>query len=87
MAEGNDGVAKVRKFFNSLGLNRQSAVPEAQKRAIEIFIRILQDFFYINTLGGHREFPGQLDEGKICPGNVGMKLVKDLRKSTGLSAP
>ena len=51
------------------------------------FIAILHEFFYINTLGGHREFPGQLGEGKICPGNVGLALVKELRNFSGLSAP
>ena len=85
--EGRDAVAMVRKFFDAIGINKRPQVPEKQKQSLETFIAILREFFYINTLGGHREFPGQLGEGKICPGNVGLTLVKELRKLTGLSAP
>jgi hypothetical protein len=85
--EGHDGVAMVRKLLDAIGFNEQPLPPVKQKQSLEAFIAILRDFFFINTLGGHREFPGQLGEGKICPGNVGLALVKDLRKSTGLSAP
>ena len=48
---------------------------------------IISEFFYIHTLGGHREFHGQLGEGKICPGNVGLAVVKEIRKTTGLGKP
>ncbi|WP_341312610.1 peptidoglycan recognition family protein [Paraburkholderia sp. IMGN_8] len=85
--EGGDGVAKVRKFLDTVGLSKRPQVPDKQKQSVSKFIDILREFFYINTLGGHREFPGQIGEGKICPGNVGLSLVKELRKSTGLSAP
>ncbi|SAL34266.1 hypothetical protein AWB68_01554 [Caballeronia choica] len=85
--EGRDGVAMVRKFLDAIGVNKRPQVPEKQKQSLEAFIAILREFFYINTLGGHREFPGQLGEGKICPGNIGLTLVKELRKLTGLSAP
>lgn len=51
------------------------------------FTNVLFEFFHIHTLGGHREFPGQPGEGKICPGNIGLTLVSELRKSTGLRAP
>ncbi|WP_244815479.1 peptidoglycan recognition family protein [Caballeronia sp. Lep1P3] len=85
--EGGDRVAKVRKFLNAIGLNNHPQVPDEQKQSVHRFIDILRDFFYITTLGGHREFPGQLGEGKICPGNVGLSLVAGLRRTTGLSAP
>lgn len=85
--EGHDGVARFTKLLNSLGLNSKPQVPLKQKASLESFIAILREFFYINTLGGHREYPGQLGEGKICPGNTGLALVNELRKSTGLSAP
>lgn len=85
--EGRDGVAILRKLFDAMGFNGRPQVLEKQKQSLGAFIAILREFFYINTLGGHREFPGQLGEGKICPGNVGLTLVKELRKLTGLSAP
>lgn len=85
--EGRDGVAVVRKLFDAMGFKGRPRVPEKQKQSLEAFIVILREFFYINTLGGHREFPGQRGEGKICPGNVGLALVKELRKLTGLSEP
>ncbi|SAK99026.1 hypothetical protein AWB81_05661 [Caballeronia arationis] len=85
--EGRDGIAMVRELFDAIGFNERTRVPERQKQSLEAFIAILREFYYIDTLGGHREFPGQLGEGKTCPGNFGLALVKDLRKSTGLSAP
>ncbi|TCF97916.1 N-acetylmuramoyl-L-alanine amidase [Paraburkholderia strydomiana] len=85
--EGHDGVAKVTKLLDLMGLKQKPQVPENQKSSLATFIAILQDFFYITTLGGHREFPGQLGEGKICPGNAGLALVNEMRKSTGLRAP
>ncbi|HEY1999714.1 N-acetylmuramoyl-L-alanine amidase [Paraburkholderia sp.] len=84
--EGRDAVAMVRKLLDAIGFTERPKVPAKQKQSLEAFIAILREFFYIDTLGGHREFPGQLGEGKICPGNVGLKLVKELRKLTGLSA-
>lgn len=85
--EGGDGVAKVRTILDSIGFKQRPQIPETQKNSLKTFIAILRDFFYINTLGGHREFPGQLGEGKICPGNVGLALVKELRNFSGLNAP
>ncbi|BBU26309.1 N-acetylmuramoyl-L-alanine amidase [Burkholderia sp. THE68] len=85
--EGNDHVAQVRQLFAKLGFSKRPKVPDAQVRSVQTFSAILRDFFHIDTLGGHREFPGQLNEGKICPGNVGLELVKKLRRSTGMSAP
>lgn len=74
--EGDDRVAQVRQIFSNLGIGKRPTVPDIQIRSIETFSSILQDFFHIDTLGGHREFPGQLNEGKICPGNVGLELVR-----------
>lgn len=85
--EGRDGVAMIRKFLDTIGFNERPQEPDKQKQTLEAFITILREFFYIDTLGGHREYPGQLGEGKICPGNVGSALVKELRKVSKLSAP
>lgn len=85
--EGGDGVSIVRRILNKIGMDPKPAVPELQMQSLIKFVNILCDFFYVNTVGGHREFPGQLGEGKICPGNVGIELVKAVRKNTGLSAP
>ena len=64
-----------------------SSVPSIQKQTANILITALKNHFYINILGGHREFPNQGSEGKICPGNIGMNFVYELRRSFGLSAP
>lgn len=85
--EGGDKVAKVKSFLNAVGYDQHSVVPEAQKVAIAKFIAILREFFALTKLGGHREYPGQTKEGKICPGNVGLAFVKQLRLTTGLAAP
>lgn len=85
--EGGDGVSRVRSLLDTIGYKLQPSVPGEQKRSLEALIAILCEFFHVHTLGGHREFPGQLGEGKICPGNVGLALVKALRQSTGLNAP
>lgn len=85
--EGNDGVAAIRTLLDRIGFVQRPKIIEQQQRSLRIFIDILCEFFFIKTLGGHREFPGQSGEGKICPGNVGLALVEELRKATGLSAP
>lgn len=85
--EGHDGVARITKLLNSIGFKQKPHVPEKQKLALTAFISTLREFFDIHTLGGHREFPGQLGEGKICPGNVGLAIVNEIRESTGLSVP
>jgi hypothetical protein len=85
--EGHDGVAKVHKFLGAVGFARLPEVDQRQIQSLAAFIAILREFFHIDTLGGHREFPGQLGEGKICPGNIGLEIVGELRKSMGLGAP
>jgi hypothetical protein len=85
--EGNDGVAAIRTLLDRIGFVQRPKILEQQRRSLHTFIDILNEFFFIQTLGGHREFPGQLGEGKICPGNVGLALVQELRNATGLSAP
>lgn len=85
--EGHDGVARVTKLLSLMGLKQKPTVPEQQKSSLAALIGVLQEFFNITTLGGHREYPGQLGEGKICPGNEGLALVDEMRRSTGLKAP
>lgn len=85
--EGHDAVTSLRKLLGKVGIGRDPAIPDRQREAIFKFTNVLCEFFHIHTLGGHREFPGQLGEGKICPGNIGLTLVSELRKSTGLRAP
>ncbi|MDY7576827.1 peptidoglycan recognition family protein [Herbaspirillum sp. RTI4] len=68
-------------------LSDKPIVTKTQAKSVENLIFILKIFFKITTLGGHREFPFQQSEGKICPGNVGISLVRKLREATGLSAP
>ncbi len=85
--EGNDGVAAIRTLLDRVGFIQRPKIVERQQRALRTLIDILREFFFIETLGGHREFPGQLGEGKICPANVGLALVQELRRATGLNAP
>lgn len=85
--EGGDGVAKVKSFLNAIGINQHPEVPSVQKDSAEKFVRVLREVFKISVLGGHKEFPHQTKEGKICPGKVGLTLVKQLRETLGLSAP
>lgn len=85
--EGADGVARTRTFLDRLGFNQTPTVPSLQADGAKILVSVLKEFFQITTLGGHREFPEQLGEGKICPGNIGMAFASELRKSTGLAAP
>jgi hypothetical protein len=85
--EGGDLVAKVRSFLSAIGINQHPEVPSIQKDLLEKFVRVLREFFKIPVLGGHREFPHQTNDGKICPGRVGLALVKQLRPTLGLSAP
>ncbi|ALS60601.1 peptidoglycan recognition protein family protein [Pandoraea norimbergensis] len=85
--EGNDIVSKVRGAFGTLGFKNRPRAPDRQVQSLGALVDILREYFHINTLGGHREFPGQLGDGKICPGNVGLDVVKSLRSSTGLGAP
>ncbi|MFK0375589.1 peptidoglycan recognition family protein [Pandoraea sp. NPDC090278] len=85
--EGRDAVSMVRRMLDNLGLKQKPPPPERQTKALSKFVTVLCDFFEIHTLGGHREFPRQLGEGKICPGNIGIEIVSQLRTSTGLKAP
>ena len=55
--------------------------------ALTALIGIIRSVFPIEILGGHREFPKQTQEGKVCPGNNGMKIVEALRGTTGLEVP
>ncbi|MEJ8675381.1 peptidoglycan recognition family protein [Chromobacterium amazonense] len=85
--EGGDMVAKARTALEAIGMNQTPSVPAAQGETLEKFVSILKQYFNIAKLGGHREFPGQLGEGKICPGNIGLAYVQTLRAKTGLASP
>ncbi|GBL53276.1 n-acetylmuramoyl-l-alanine amidase [Pseudomonas citronellolis] len=50
-------------------------------------IDAIRSVFVIRHFGGHREYPGQRAEGKVCPGNVGMELVRNIRTKTQLLPP
>jgi hypothetical protein len=85
--EGGDAVATVKSLLDAVGYGKRPVVPTAQMQSTEKVIGILREFFGITALGGHREFPDQAGDGKICPGNIGLDLVKQLRSTTGLAAP
>lgn len=85
--EGRDAIATARVLMENLGLNTQSTIPKPQTDSLKILVSVLKDLFLINTLGGHREFPNQQNEGKICPGNLGIQVVELIRIEANLSAP
>ncbi|KPC50287.1 peptidoglycan recognition protein family protein [Amantichitinum ursilacus] len=85
--EGGDSISRLRVFLKKMGYKDNIEIPENQRKALSMLIDVLSTFFHISVLGGHREFPRQLGEGKICPGNAGLSLIKSLRKSKGLAAP
>ncbi|MBX8538339.1 N-acetylmuramoyl-L-alanine amidase [Pseudomonas cichorii] len=85
--EGDDWIAKGRTVLDSLGYSTTSAIPEVQIIALMHLIQSLKSVFVIKNFGGHREYPGQGAEGKICPGNIGMELVRNIRAQTHLLPP
>ncbi|MFJ3263344.1 peptidoglycan recognition family protein [Pseudomonas sp. NPDC086581] len=85
--EGGDIVALGRQGLEFLGVNTTNSIPEAQIDSVLTLISALKSVFFIKHFGGHREYPNQLSEGKICPGNVGMELVKNIRKRMDLLPP
>ena len=85
--EGGDWVAKGRVALDSIGYSTTNVIPAAQIDALMHLIDALKSVFVIKHFGGHREYPGQASEGKICPGNVGMELVKNIRAKTQLLPP
>ena len=85
--EVGDVVDRARGFMEVLGQKTQNTVPAEQMNALTALIGIIRSVFPIEILGGHREFPKQTQEGKVCPGNNGMKIVEALRGTTGLEVP
>jgi hypothetical protein len=85
--EGGDWVATGRMALDSLGYSTTNVIPAVQIDALKHLIGALKSVFVIKHFGGHREYPGQASEGKICPGNIGMELVRNLRTQTGLLPP
>ncbi|GFM68134.1 hypothetical protein PSCICJ_42520 [Pseudomonas cichorii] len=85
--EGEDIVAKGREALEYLGISTTNVIPPAQIDALLRLINALKSVFLIKNFGGHREYPGQLSDGKICPGNIGMELVRNIRVKTGLLPP
>ncbi|MCV4284114.1 peptidoglycan recognition protein family protein [Pseudomonas capsici] len=85
--EGGDIVALTRQTLETLAGKMDQKIPDIQIDALLSLIQALTSVFRITTLGGHREFPMQAGEGKICPGNIGMERVNNLRIKTKLLRP
>lgn len=82
-----DTVGVFMSIGRKLG-SKPPVIPEVQKNALKLLIKILGWYFRIEKLGGHREFPNQTTgDARICPGNHGIALVKELRNWSGLSNP
>lgn len=85
--EGGDVVALARQALEAINGNMDQKIPAIQIDTLLNLIQALTSVFRVTTLGGHREFPMQAGEGKICPGNIGMELVRNLRIKTKLLRP
>lgn len=85
--EGADALALGRQSLEYLGFSTTNTIPAAQIDGLLNLIEALKSVFFIKNFGGHREYPGQTAEGKICPGNIGMDLVRAIRTRTDLLAP
>ncbi|MCY1358598.1 N-acetylmuramoyl-L-alanine amidase [compost metagenome] len=85
--EGDDLVALGRKSLEYVGINTTNSIPTLQIDAALNLITALKSVFVIKRFSGHREFPNQAADGKICPGNIGMELVRAIRIQTQLVAP
>lgn len=84
--EGGDAYAKIRTGVKEkTGYEDVQIIPSRQIDALIALVGVLKSAFDIFVLGGHIEFPKQV--GKICPGNVGMELVRVLRSQYGLLPP
>ncbi|HEX4552267.1 peptidoglycan recognition family protein [Pseudomonas sp.] len=85
--EGDDLYATGREIAEFVGVKTSDTVSAVQIDALLMLISTLKTVFHIKHFGGHREYPGQAAEGKICPGNIGMELVRQIRWQTGLLPP
>jgi hypothetical protein len=85
--EGGDIVAKGREALEFIGYSTTNVIAAAQIDALLYLINALKSVFMIERFGGHREYPGQDRDGKICPGNIGMELVRNIRIKTQLLPP
>ncbi|AZD90267.1 MULTISPECIES: N-acetylmuramoyl-L-alanine amidase [Pseudomonas] len=85
--EGGDWIAKGRVALDHIGYSTTNVIPAVQIDALMHLIEALKSVFVIKNFGGHREYPGQASEGKICPGNIGMELVRNIRAKTKLLPP
>ena len=85
--EGGGAVAFGRKALGALGYETTNQIPAQQIDATYKLLTALSSFFAIRHFGGHKEFPFQTKDGKICPGNVAMDLVQKLRIKTQLLPP
>ncbi|WP_405119908.1 peptidoglycan recognition family protein [Pseudomonas leptonychotis] len=85
--EGDDLVSYGRAKLESWGVSTTNTIPAPQIDAVVNLITALKSVFFITRFGGHREYPGQRAEGKVCPGNIGMELVRAIRVKTQLLQP
>jgi len=85
--EGGDLIAFARQVAEKVGITTADSIPTMQIDAVVRLIYALRSVFFIQRVGGHREFPYQVADGKICPGNIGMELVRNLRSQTHLLPP
>jgi uncharacterized Zn-binding protein involved in type VI secretion len=87
VGEGGGVVALTRKILDSAGISTTNKIPAPQANATLDLVTALKSVFAIKHFGGHKEYPGQDDDGKTCPGNIGMKLVQRIRKKNQLLMP
>jgi uncharacterized Zn-binding protein involved in type VI secretion len=85
--EGGGPTAWGRSVLDAIGFSTTNEIPLQQADATLNLVNALKSVFNITRLGGHKEFPRQKANGKICPGDVGMTLVNLIRLKTSLNRP
>jgi hypothetical protein len=80
----------VKEWFSvetdKLPLGHDEPTPLQTNAAYEL-VDLLNEFFCIEVLGGHREFALTHGTDRACPGRHGMILAHDLRRDMGFCAP
>ena len=67
---------------------RHDGMHAKQISALTQLVHTLKSYFPITQLGGHREAQWiASNEGRACPGRIGMEMVQTLRAQLGLERP
>lgn len=84
----NTSLGVTANMFADMLDGSHNKLTDIQMRSVKQLVSVLQLYFGMSILGGHREFQVLANkEGRACPGLEGMKIVTQLRKEFGFIAP